>query len=230
MISIHNLSKRFGDHAVLDGVCLGVARGETVALLGPSGSGKTTLLRCLNGLEWPDDGAFEVDDIRVAATDRGRLRADKMREIRRRCGFVFQQFNLFPHRTVLDNLTLAPILVRKLTREEARTKALELLGQVGLEHAAEKKPSKLSGGEQQRVAIARALAMEPDILLYDEPTSSLDAERAQEVWAIMRRLSAAGQTQLIVTHQEELAACVADRVIRLRDGRVIDAPMLSAGK
>jgi ABC-type polar amino acid transport system ATPase subunit len=222
MISVRSLSKYFGNHVVLDGVCLDVAQGETVALLGSSGSGKTTLLRCLNGLERPDSGEFEVNGILVTDSDTARARIAKMREIRLRCGFVFQQFNLFPHRTVLDNITLAPIHVRGLTREEACSRALGLLAQVGLSQAAHKRPSKLSGGEQQRVAIARAMAMRPDVLLYDEPTSSLDAERAHEIWEIMRQLAAVGQTQLVVTHQEELATSVADRVVRLRNGHVVD--------
>ncbi len=220
MISIRNLSKNFGDHRILDDVSLEIAKGETVVLLGPSGSGKTTLLRCVNGLERPDSGEIEVDGIVVRAADPLARRTAALRDIRLRCGFVFQQFHLFPHLTVMQNLVLAPQQVKGVAGEDARELARDLLGQLGLGASADKRITKLSGGEQQRVAIARALAMQPEYLLYDEPTSSLDGDRAREIWRLMSELAQKGQTQVIVTHQEELPRAIACRVVRIRDGRI----------
>lgn len=192
-----------------------------MALLGPSGSGKTTLLRCLVGLERFDAGEVEVAGIVVCAQDGENDYQDRLRSIRQRCGLVFQQYHLFPHMNVLQNLALAPVHARGMRREEAERMGMELLEQVGLGVKATQRPGKLSGGEQQRVAIARALAMRPDCLLYDEPTSALDAERAQEIWSIMRVLSGQGYTQLIVTHQEKLAETLQCRILRMSQGRVI---------
>jgi ABC-type polar amino acid transport system ATPase subunit len=220
MITVLNLCKRFGAHTVLDDVTLEIRKGETVALLGPSGSGKTTLLRCLNGLERFESGTIEVEGISVGPANGAVQDPQKLRAIRMRCGFIFQHFNLFPHLDALRNITLAPIKVRGLSQAQAEVEAMELLDQMGLNSKAHNRPGKLSGGEQQRVAIARALAMKPDYLLYDEPTSALDGPRAREIWAIMKNLAAHGQTQVIVTHQEELAREVATRVIRIRDGKI----------
>ncbi|MBX7245618.1 MAG: amino acid ABC transporter ATP-binding protein [Candidatus Sumerlaeaceae bacterium] len=220
MITIRNLSKRYGDHQVLDGVSLAISKGETVALLGPSGSGKTTLLRCINGLERFDEGEIEVDGIVISPALSSSERQRRVREIRIRCGFVFQQFHLFPHRSTLSNLTLAPIHVKRTDADVAREEGLALLEHVGLAHKADVRPNKLSGGEQQRVAIARALAMCPAYLLYDEPTSSLDQSRAREIWSIMQRLATEGQTQIVVTHQEELTRAIACRVVRMSHGKI----------
>jgi ABC-type polar amino acid transport system ATPase subunit len=224
MISVRSLSKSFGTRIVLDDVSLDVAKGETVVLVGPSGSGKTTLLRCINGLERPDAGEIEVDGIQLNGDDSRRDRVAKLRAIRMRCGFIFQQFHLFPHLSVLQNLVLAPVHVRREVREQAHEHALDLLTQVGLREHADKRPSRLSGGEQQRVAIARALAMKPEYLLYDEPTSSLDLDRAREIWGIIKRLGEEGQTQVIVTHQEDLAQAIPCRMVRMRDGRIQTPP------
>ncbi|MCX7964322.1 MAG: amino acid ABC transporter ATP-binding protein [Candidatus Sumerlaea chitinivorans] len=220
MISVQKLTKKFGDHLVLDEVSLEVNRGETVVLLGPSGSGKTTLLRCIAGLEPFDDGQIEVDGIEVRPGMTPSELAHRFHEIRLRCGFLFQQLHLFPHLTVLENLTLAPIHVKKLPPSEAAELAEHLLEKLGLHGKARMHPNKLSGGEQQRVAIARALAMEPNYLLYDEPTSSLDPDRARDIWQIMSQLAAQGQAQLVVTHQRELTQAIPCRVVRIEHGRL----------
>jgi len=220
MISVQKLTKRFGDHLVLNEVSLEVNRGETVVLLGPSGSGKTTLLRCIVGLEPFDDGRIEVDGIQVEPGVSPTELARRFHEIRLRCGFLFQQLHLFPHLTVLENLTLAPIHVKKLSATEAADLAKRLLEKLGLQGKAHMRPNKLSGGEQQRVAIARALAMEPNYLLYDEPTSSLDPDRARDIWQIMSQLAAQGQAQLVVTHQRELTQAIPCRVVRIEHGRL----------
>jgi polar amino acid transport system ATP-binding protein len=221
MISVRNLTKHFGSHAVLDGVSLEVARGETVVLLGPSGSGKSTLLRCILGLEQIDSGCIEVDGIAVPADLPAQDKAQCFQQIRLRCGMLFQQFHLFPHLSVLRNLTLAPMYVKRLSAAEAESVAYSLLERLGLAKKAHMLPGKLSGGEQQRVAIARALAMKPDYLLYDEPTSSLDSERAQEIWSLMGELAREGQAQLVVTHQRELTQAVPCRVVQIKDGRIV---------
>lgn len=226
MISVRNITKAFGNHRVLDGVSLEVARGETVVLLGPSGSGKSTLLRCIIGLERIDSGEIEVDGIVLTPTLTAKEFDMRSHEIRLRCGLLFQQFHLFPHLTVLENLTLAPVLVRKMPRHEAEQMALSLLEKLGLQGKTHMRPGKLSGGEQQRVAIARALAMKPDYLLYDEPTSSLDLERAREIWALMSALAREGQAQLVVTHQYELAREVPCRVVRIAEGHIVEGQSL----
>lgn len=221
MISVRNLSKRFATHRVLDRVSLDVARGETVVLLGPSGSGKSTLLRCIVGLEHAEDGEIEVDGIVVTADLNPAEREHRFHEIRLRCGLLFQQFHLFPHLTVLENLTLAPVHVRRSPLFQARGRAMELLARLGVAEKAHLRPGQLSGGEQQRVAIARALAMEPAYLLYDEPTSSLDRERAQEIWQLMADLAREGQAQLVVTHQSELAHAIPCRIVHIAEGRTV---------
>lgn len=221
MITISNLSKSFGDKAALQGVSLTVERGETVVLLGHSGSGKSTLLRCLVGLTRFDGGEISVDGISLAAGIAGESRRRALADIRRRCGLVFQQYHLFPHLTVLQNLALAPLNVQGVTRDVANERAAKLLEALGLADKGSARPHTLSGGEQQRVAVARALALEPDYLLYDEPTSALDPQRAREMWALMAKLAREGQTQVVVTHQEQITEALPCRVIRMEAGRVI---------
>ncbi|OTN88198.1 amino acid ABC transporter ATP-binding protein [Enterococcus sp. 7E2_DIV0204] len=212
MINIKNLHKTFGKNEVLKGIDLDVNAGEVVVIIGPSGSGKSTFLRCLNLLEQPTDGTIEFE---------GKNLLDKDTDIdalRQKMGMVFQNFNLFPHKTVLDNLTISPIKVKKETPEAAKEKALALLEQVGLKDKAASYPSSLSGGQQQRVAIARALAMNPDVMLFDEPTSALDPEMVGEVLAVMKALAVEGMTMVVVTHEMGFAREVADRVIFMDAG------------
>lgn len=210
------LRKAWGAAVALAGVDLDVRRGEVVTIIGPSGSGKSTLLRCLNGLERPDEGSVHVGDrpLVVGAPDIDELRA--------RVGMVFQAFHLFPHLSVLDNLCLAPVEVRRETRGVAEERATKLLRQVGLEEKVDAFPAELSGGQQQRVAIARALAMAPDALLFDEPTSALDPETVGEVLAVMRQVAVQGLTLVIVTHEMKFAREVSDRVVFLDHGVVVE--------
>ncbi|MEZ0347697.1 MAG: amino acid ABC transporter ATP-binding protein [Thermus sp.] len=215
IIRIHNLHKWFGSLHVLRGIHLEVAPGEKLVIIGPSGSGKSTLIRCINRLEDFQEGEVVVDGRNVKEE-----RA--LREVRREVGMVFQQFNLFPHMTVLENITLAPMRVRGWSRERAEGKALELLEGVGILDQARKYPGELSGGQQQRVAIARALAMEPKVMLFDEPTSALDPEMVGEVLDVMRDLARGGMTMLVVTHEMGFAREVADRVIFMDRGQVVE--------
>nr|WP_242590104.1 MULTISPECIES: amino acid ABC transporter ATP-binding protein [Enterococcus] len=206
------MHKTFGKNEVLKGIDLDVKAGEVVVIIGPSGSGKSTFLRCLNLLEQPTDGTIEFE---------GKNLLDKDTDIdalRQKMGMVFQNFNLFPHKTVLDNLTISPIKVKKETPEKAKEKAYALLEQVGLKDKAASYPSSLSGGQQQRVAIARALAMNPDVMLFDEPTSALDPEMVGEVLAVMKALAVEGMTMVVVTHEMGFAREVADRVIFMDAG------------
>ena len=216
VIRVEGLVKRFGDLTVLQGIDAEVHNAEVVCVIGPSGSGKSTFLRCLNGLEEASAGQVWVHDTPVhdAHTDLNALRAD--------IGMVFQRFNLFPHRSVLDNLTLAPTKVRGLTPAQARERALGLLAKVGLSDKAAADPNQLSGGQQQRVAIARALAMQPQVMLFDEPTSALDPELVGEVLAVMQRLAEEGMTMVVVTHEMGFAREVASRVIFMDEGRLIE--------
>ncbi|MFJ1702052.1 amino acid ABC transporter ATP-binding protein [Kitasatospora sp. NPDC088346] len=216
LISIRGVSKRFGAVPVLHDVDLDVHRGEVVVLLGPSGSGKTTLCRCVNRLETLDAGTITVGGTPLPAEGRAlaRLRAD--------VGMVFQSFNLFAHRTVLDNVTLGPVTVRGLSRREAEERARGLLARVGLAGKAGARPDELSGGQQQRVAIARALAMGPTALLFDEPTSALDPEMINEVLDVMVSLADEGMTMLVVTHEMGFARRAADRVVFMADGRIVE--------
>jgi cystine transport system ATP-binding protein len=216
------LWKRFGDTAVLSDVSLEVAEGEVVAVIGPSGSGKTTLLRCLNSLEFPDQGRVRIGTIELDAAEPRRRRNDKARQLRASAGFVFQQFNLFPHRTALGNVTEGPIVVRGLPRHEAEARGRTLLERVGLGGKADAYPSRLSGGQQQRVAIARALSMDPMVLLFDEPTSALDPELVGEVLAVIRDLASEKRTMVIVTHEMRFAREVADRVVFMDGGRIVE--------
>jgi polar amino acid transport system ATP-binding protein len=227
LVHVRGLVKSFGSHRVLEGVDLDVAAGEVVVLLGPSGSGKSTLLRCLNHLERPDAGFVQVGGeligYRYASGRLHELRHATITRQRSRIGMVFQQFNLFPHRTVLANLIEAPIAVRGLPRDEAVGEARELLDRVGLGGREDAYPRELSGGQQQRVAIARALAMRPQLMLFDEPTSALDPELVGEVLAVMRDLAGSGMTMIVVTHEIGFAREVADNVIFLDQGRIVES-------
>jgi len=216
VINVTNLTKAFGKHQVLKGITTQVDQGEVVALIGPSGSGKSTFLRCLNMLETPTSGTIAIDGIELTnpKTDVAR--------VRQRIGMVFQHFHLFPHMTVLDNITFAPVEVKGIPPEAARFKAHELLARVGLSDKADSYPSKLSGGQKQRVAIARSLAMEPDILLFDEPTSALDPEMVKEVLSVIRGLADSGMTMLIVTHEMKFAREAADTIYFLDDGKLVE--------
>ncbi len=215
-VVVKNLHKSFGDLDVLKGIDLEIDEGEVVCLIGPSGSGKSTFLRCLNRLEDSTDGTIEVDGFEISDK---KLNINKVRE---NIGMVFQQFNLFSHLTVKKNIMLAPTDLKKMTKAEAEKKAMELLRRVGLEDKANVYPRQLSGGQQQRVAIARALAMNPDIMLFDEPTSALDPEMVGEVLAVMRELAEQGMTMVVVTHEMGFARDVADRVIFMADGVIVE--------
>ncbi len=215
-INVKGLIKHFGSLKVLKGIDLSVSEGEVVCLIGPSGSGKSTFLRCLNKLEDADGGVIIVDGINI--TDK-KTNINKFRE---NIGMVFQHFNLFPHLTVLENVTLAPIKLKKISKEDACKKAMKLLSDVGLSDKAENYPIQLSGGQKQRVAIARALAMDPDIMLFDEPTSALDPEMVGEVLEVMKLLAKAGMTMVVVTHEMGFAKEVSDRVIFMDGGYIVE--------
>ncbi len=227
MIKIRNLHKSYGEHRVLKGIDLDVARGESVVLIGPSGSGKSTFLRCINGLESFEQGDIDIDGISLHAINRTRpSREDResVRQIRLRAGMVFQQFNLFPHMTVLENITEAPVRVLGVDRAKAEEEALAFLRRINLGDKARSLPGTLSGGEQQRVAIARALAMKPQAMLFDEPTASLDPETVGGVLAVIKDLVyQEGMTTLIATHEMGFAGDVADRVIVFAGGDIIEA-------
>ena len=212
MINIKNLHKTFGKNEVLKGIDLEVKTGEVVVIIGPSGSGKSTFLRCLNLLEQPNEGIIEFEGKNLLSKE---VNIDQLRQ---KMGMVFQNFNLFPHKSVLENLTISPIKVKKEAPEKAKEKAFELLEQVGLKEKAESYPAKLSGGQQQRVAIARALAMDPDVMLFDEPTSALDPEMVGEVLSVMKALAEKGMTMVVVTHEMGFAREVAERVIFMDAG------------
>ncbi|MHC1683601.1 MAG: amino acid ABC transporter ATP-binding protein [Clostridiaceae bacterium] len=216
MIKVVDLKKQFGDLVVLDGVNLTVNKSEVLCLIGPSGSGKSTLLRCLNGLEEINGGDVIVRG--ESLTDK-KLNINKLRE---NIGMVFQAFNLFPHLTVLDNITLVPTQLKKMNKEEAQKVALDLLAKVGLKEKANEYPDRLSGGQKQRVAIARALAMNPEIMLFDEPTSALDPEMVGEVLQVMKDLAKEGMTMVVVTHEMGFARDVSDRVIFMADGNIVE--------
>jgi len=223
MIEVHDLVKRHGELEVLRGVCLTVSRGEVAAIIGPSGSGKSTFLRCLNGLELFESGRVTVADLSFAADTPARVRSQVVRRVCQRVGMVFQSFNLFPHRTVLQNITEGPIYVLGVAPDVAEARALRLLDRVGLADRHGAMPRQLSGGQQQRVAIARALAMEPDAILFDEPTSALDPRMTGEVLAVMTDLAQDGLTMIVVTHAMRFARQVAHTVHVFGDGRVIES-------
>jgi len=216
VIKVTDLTKAYGKNQVLKGISTQVDKGEVVALIGPSGSGKSTFLRCLNLLETPTSGTITIDGVELTHP-----KADIAR-VRQRIGMVFQHFHLFPHMTVLDNITFAPVEVKGITVEAARAKALELLARVGLSDKADSYPSRLSGGQKQRVAIARSLAMEPDIMLFDEPTSALDPEMVKEVLNVIRGLAHSGMTMLIVTHEMKFAREAADTIYFLDEGNLLE--------
>jgi polar amino acid transport system ATP-binding protein/general L-amino acid transport system ATP-binding protein len=216
IVSIRNLQKKFGTFTALDGINLDIDEGEVVCIIGPSGSGKSTLIRCINLLESFDEpGEILVDDIRVT-------RGKELASVRAEVGMVFQSFNLFPHMTIRENIKLAPKRVRNVSEREADEKALQLMQRVGIMEQADKYPDQLSGGQQQRVAIARALAMEPKVLLFDEPTSALDPEMVGEVLDVMKNLAHSGVTMLVVTHEMGFARQVADRVVFMDEGKIIE--------
>lgn len=222
MIKTDNLSKSFSGLEVLKEINLTVESGEVVAILGPSGSGKSTLLRCFNGLEELSGGRIQVSGITVDANQSPRERNKQIRKIRLHTGMVFQQFNLYPHKTVLQNVVEALLIVKKSPKEKAIILGENLLKRVGLFEKKDQYPQRLSGGQQQRVAIARALAMEPELMLFDEPTSALDPELVDEVLAVIKELAHTGMTMVIVTHEMEFAREVADRIVFMADGVVVE--------
>lgn len=216
MIEVKNLKKAFGDHIVLDGINETINRGEKVVVIGPSGSGKSTFLRCLNLLEEPTEGEiwFEGNNITDKNID--------INNVRQKMGMVFQQFNLFPHLSVLENITLAPTKLGIMTKEEAEEKAMDLLERIGLTEKAMSYPNQLSGGQKQRIAIIRALAMNPDVMLFDEPTSALDPEMVGEVLDLMVSLAEEGMTMVVVTHEMGFAKKVATRVLFMDEGKIVE--------
>lgn len=216
MIDVKNLKKAFGDHVVLKDITEHISQGEVIAIIGPSGSGKSTFLRCLNQLEEATDGEIYIDGEQVNSP-----KAD-INKLRQKMGMVFQHFNLFPHLTVKENITLAPVTLKKMTKHQANEKALELLKTVGLSDKADVYPASLSGGQKQRVAIARALAMNPEIMLFDEPTSALDPEMVGEVLEVMKNLAESGMTMVIVTHEMGFAREVATKVLFMDDGYIME--------
>ena len=216
MIQVNDLHKHFGDLEVLKGITEHVSAGEVVVVIGPSGSGKSTFLRCLNLLETPDSGEIFIDDEQINA------KGVNVNLMRQKMGMVFQQFNLFPHLTVMNNITLAPVKLKKMTKEQAEKRGMELLKRVGLADKANNYPAQLSGGQKQRIAIARALAMDPEIMLFDEPTSALDPEMVGEVLDVMKDLAKQGMTMICVTHEMGFAKEVATRVIFMDDGKIVE--------
>jgi ABC-type polar amino acid transport system ATPase subunit len=218
IIKVRDLHKYFGPLHVVKGVDLDVMPGEVVVVIGPSGGGKSTFLRCLNFLEDPSAGTVEIDGVEIDLAESSRQHRHQIREIRQKAGMVFQQFNLFPHMTALENVIEGPVTVKGMSKQDATTKGEELLQWVGLSEKRDEYPSRLSGGQQQRVAIARALCMEPKIMLFDEPTSALDPELIAEVVDVMERLANEGMTMVVVTHELHFAQDVSDRVILMADG------------
>lgn len=216
LIKVENLSKNFGDLEVLKHINIEVAEGEVICIIGPSGSGKSTLLRCINQLETQSGGNIYYTDKNICDKN------NDLRKYREEVGMVFQRFNLFPMKSVLKNIMLAPVLTKKKSKHEAEQKAIELLGKVGLANKVNVMPSTLSGGQQQRVAIARALAMEPKALLFDEPTSALDPELVGDVLTVMRQLAKDGMTMIVVTHEMQFARNVCDRVIFMDEGYIVE--------
>ena len=217
MIKVKNLHKTFGELNVLAGIDEHITQGEVVVVIGPSGSGKSTFLRCLNLLEKPTEGEIFIDDEQINS------KKANVNLIRQKMGMVFQQFNLFPHLTIIDNITLAPVLLKKMSKEDAVKKGMELLSRVGLSDKADAYPNQLSGGQKQRVAIARALAMEPEIMLFDEPTSALDPEMVGEVLDVMKDLAKSGMTMVVVTHEMGFAREVGTRVLFMDQGVIMES-------
>src|SRR5918999_4602676 len=216
LVELERVRKSFGDNLVLDGIDMTIDRGEVIVIAGPSGSGKSKMLRCINGLEGIDEGDVRFDGQSIARAGKS------VNKMRAQIGMVFQQFNLFAHKTVMQNLTMAPVEVKGLTKAEARERADRLLQRVGLTEKADAFPADLSGGQQQRVAIARALAMEPKLMLFDEPTSALDPELIREVLDVMRDLARDGMTMAVVTHEMGFAREVCDRIVFIDDGQIVE--------
>ena len=216
LLEISNIVKKFDDNTILDNISLDVKKGEVIVIIGPSGCGKSTLLRCINALEPIQEGSIKLDGVEIVAG------AKNLSEIRQKIGMVFQSYELFPHMTVLDNILLAPIKVQKRNKEEVKKEALSLLKRVGLLERADYYPRQLSGGQKQRVAIVRALCMNPDILLFDEVTAALDPEMVREVLDVMLGLAKQGRTMIIVTHEMQFARAVADRVIFMDKGHILE--------
>ena len=216
LVELRSVRKSFGDNVVLDGIDLSIGRGEVVVIAGPSGSGKSTMLRCINGLETVDEGEVLFDGRSVSGAGKA------VAKLRSEIGMVFQQFNLFAHKTVMENVTLAPMEVKGLSKADARARGQKLLERVGISEKAAQYPADLSGGQQQRVAIARALAMEPKLMLFDEPTSALDPEMIREVLDVMRDLARDGMTMAVVTHEMGFAREVCDRIVFIDDGHIVE--------
>ena len=224
LIEVKDLCKNFRGGAVraLNGVSLTIGKGDVIVIIGPSGSGKSTFLRSLNLLETPTSGSVVVEGTDITKKKNAQGKRIDLDAHRRKMGMVFQHFNLFPHKTVLENLTISPILVKKTDKAAAKAKAMELLGRVGLADRADAYPSQLSGGQKQRVAIVRALAMEPDVMLFDEPTSALDPEMVGEVLDVMKQLARDGMTMVVVTHEMGFAREVSNRVVFMDEGRIVE--------
>ncbi|MFC5470954.1 amino acid ABC transporter ATP-binding protein [Cohnella suwonensis] len=222
MIEIRDLHKSYGSLEVLKGIDLTLSKGEVLVIIGPSGSGKTTLLRCFNLLEMPDRGSLKLGENAFEFHGRAKIPQKDILALRKNTGMVFQSFNLFPHMTALENVVEAQVTVQKKNKSEARKRAEILLEKVGLADKADSYPHKLSGGQQQRVAIARAMALDPEVLLFDEPTSALDPELVGEVLKVMKQLAAEGMTMAIVTHEMKFAADIADHIILMDDGHIIE--------
>ncbi len=216
LVEFDHVKKAFGANVVLDDINLDIRNGEAIVIAGPSGSGKSTMLRCINGLETIDSGDLRFDGRSVAKAGKG------IYQLRANMGMVFQSFNLFPHKTVLDNITLGPTEVKGLSEQEAKERATSLLERVGIPEKADSYPADLSGGQQQRVAIARALAMEPKLMLFDEPTSALDPEMIREVLDVMRDLAKSGMTMVVVTHEMGFAREVCDRIVFIDEGKIVE--------
>nr|WP_276527613.1 amino acid ABC transporter ATP-binding protein [Burkholderia multivorans] len=228
ILKLRAVGKSYGENRVLKGIDLDVMRGEIVTLIGPSGSGKTTALRCMNFLEAYDEGEVWIKGQLLGYRSSGRTAKDRdseasIADVRRPISMVFQQFNLWPHMNALDNVATPLVLARKMTRRDAREKALAALGRVGLEHKADAYPARLSGGQQQRVGIARALAIEPEVILLDEPTSALDPELVEEVLNVIRSLAQDGMTMVMVTHEMSFAAKISDKVVFMEAGKIVEA-------
>ncbi|MBH0085670.1 amino acid ABC transporter ATP-binding protein [Psychrobacter sp. SCQQ22] len=222
MIKVTNIHKAFGGNQVLKGIDLTINKGKVVVILGPSGSGKTTFLRCLNALEIPDQGVIAFDDGSLTVDFATKPKKKTLLALQRKSGMVFQSYNLFPHKTAIENLMLGPTVVQGQSKAQAREQALALLEKVGLSDKADLYPFQLSGGQQQRIGIARALAIEPSLLLFDEPTSALDPELVQDVLGTMKQLASEGWTMVVVTHEIKFARDVADHVVLIEDGHVVE--------
>lgn len=224
VLQAKDIKKSFGDNDILCGISLEVERGELISIIGPSGCGKSTFLRCLNFLEHPDAGRVRIEGVELVSPRHWHRRDEaQAHRLRAHVGMVFQSFNLFPHRSVLENVMMAPMQVKKMDRDTAKKVACELLAKVGLSSVKGRYPDRLSGGQKQRAAIARALAMKPSVMLYDEPTSALDPELSEEVLSVMRALDEEGMTQLVVTHDMRFARAASDRVLYLEEGCIVES-------